>query len=45
MTMLLHREKNKNEAHLRPLRENARKLAFLNDATKSNEGTSRHNLS
>ena len=38
MTMLLHREKSKNEAHLQPLRENAQKLAFLNDATKSNHG-------
>jgi hypothetical protein len=38
--MLLNREKNKNEAHLQPLRENARKLSFLNDATKSNDGTS-----
>lgn len=45
MTMLLHREKNKNEAHLQPLRENARKLAFLNEVTKSNDGTFRHDLS
>jgi len=40
MTMLLYREKIKNETHLQPLRENARKLAFLNDATKSNDGIS-----
>ena len=39
MTMLLQREKAKNEAHLKPLRENARKLAFLQEATKANEGT------
>ena len=39
MTMLLQREKAKNEAHLQPLRENARKLAFLNEATKSNDGS------
>ena len=38
MTMLLQREKTKNEAHLQPLRENAKKLAFLNEATKSNDG-------
>jgi hypothetical protein len=40
MTMLLQREKAKNDAHLQPLRENARKLAFLNEATKSNDGSS-----
>jgi hypothetical protein len=36
--MLLQREKAKNEAHLRPLRENSRKLSFLTEATKSNDG-------
>src|SRR5271170_1791854 len=41
MTVLLQREKIKNEAHLQPLRDNARKLAFLNEATKSNDGSSR----
>jgi hypothetical protein len=40
MTMLLQREKAKNEAHLQPLRENARKLSFLTEATKSNDGIS-----
>jgi hypothetical protein len=39
MASLLHREKAKNEKHLQPLRENARKLAFLTEATKSNDGT------
>ena len=38
MTALLQREKAKNETHLQPLRENARKLAFLYEATKSNDG-------
>lgn len=38
MTSLLQREKAKNEAHLIPLRENARKLAFLTEVTKSNDG-------
>jgi hypothetical protein len=37
--MLLQREKAKNEAHLQPLRENAQKLAFLQETTKSNDGT------
>ena len=39
MTVLLQREKARNEAHLQRLRENARKLAFLNEATKSNDGS------
>lgn len=39
MTMLLQRENAKNEAHLIPLRQNAKKLAFLTEATKSNDGT------
>ena len=39
MTMLLQRENAKNEAHLIPLRQNAQKLAFLTEATKSNDGT------
>src|SRR5271154_1274749 len=43
MTMLLQREKAKNDAHLQPLRENARKLAFLNEATKSNDGSTHQN--
>jgi hypothetical protein len=40
MTLLLQREKAKNEARLQPLRENARKLSFLTEATKSNDGIS-----
>ena len=39
MTMLLQRVKTKNEAHLQPLRENAKKLAFLHETTKRNDGT------
>jgi hypothetical protein len=38
MTVLLQREKAKNEAYIQPLRENAQKLAFLHDVTKSNNG-------
>src|SRR5271154_1560328 len=45
MTMLLQREKAKNEAHLQPLRENARKLAFLNEATKTNDGSHPYRVS
>jgi hypothetical protein len=40
MTLLLQREKAKNEARLQPLRDNARKLSFLTEATKSNDGIS-----
>lgn len=43
MAALLQREKVKNEAHLQPLRENAQKLSFLTEATKSNDGIPHHN--
>jgi hypothetical protein len=38
MSTLLNREKTRNEMHLTPLRENAKKLSFLQDATKANDG-------
>ena len=38
MSALLQREKARNEAHLTPLRENAKKLSFLQEATKANDG-------
>lgn len=37
MTLLLQRENTKNEAHLKPLRQNAQNLSFLTEATKSND--------
>lgn len=40
MTSLLNREKTKNETHLLPLRENAKKLSYLQEAAKSNDGNS-----
>ena len=39
MATLLQREKAKNEAYLQPLRENAKKLSFLHDTAKSNDGS------
>jgi hypothetical protein len=39
MRSLLRREKHKNEKYLIPLRANAKKLSFLIDSTKSNDGT------
>lgn len=38
MTVLLQREKAKNDAYIQPLRENAQKLAFLREVSKSNDG-------
>lgn len=42
--MLLQKESARNEKHLQPLRENARKLAFLNEASKANDGNLNHVL-
>jgi len=39
VTTLLQREKVKNEAYLQPLRENAKKLSFVHDTAKSNDGS------
>jgi hypothetical protein len=38
MTLLLQREQSRNEAYLQPLRENAQKMSFLQEITKSSDG-------
>ena len=38
MSALLHREKTRNETLLEPLRVNAKKLSFLHESTKANDG-------